>query len=147
MKYLIIFSLFFSNNLFAKEIIMRNIDNDFSNTWISLQKYIKKQGHQIAFRQRCDFALKQRHFDTQLYRILFFGQYQKIKEIVKRNPKIIPHLPLSITVVESNNKETLLITASLEYLINLVKSEQDKEIIRQWSKDVLQIVDNVKNDF
>jgi uncharacterized protein (DUF302 family) len=120
----------------------------FSYTWLNLQKYTKKQGYTIGFKQRCDIGLKRAHYNSNKYRILFFGKYQEIKDITKRNPKITPHLPLSITSIESYEDKniTILVSASPKEWLSLVKSKKDKAIVNRWYLDILQIIKNTQND-
>lgn len=142
--------LFFITNIFATEsktqVILKKVDNGFAHTWLNLQKYIKKQGYKIAFRQHCDVAMTQRDYQTDKYRILFFGKYQEVKDLTQRNPELTPHLPLAITTIEGKNNTTTLVSDSPQNWLSLIKSKQDKAIVNQWYLDILQIIKNTQND-
>lgn len=148
MKFIKLFLLLITTHTFANDIIMQKAQYDFSHTWLNLQKYTKEQGYTVGFKQRCDLGLKKMHYDSDKYRILFFGKYQEIKDITKRNPEITPHLPLSITSIESydNKNITTLVSASPKAWLSLVKSKQDKETVNRWYLDILQIIKNTQND-
>lgn len=148
MKLITLFLLLITTHTFANSVIMEKTSYDFSHTWLNLQKYTKKQGYTVSFKQRCDLGLKKVHYDSNKYRVLFFGKYQEIKDITSRNPEITPHLPLSITSIEGYDDEniTTLVSASPKAWLSLVKSKQDKAIVNQWHLDILQIIQNTKND-
>jgi uncharacterized protein (DUF302 family) len=145
----LLFVLLITTNVFAGSVIMEKTQYDFSHTWLNLQKYTKKQGYNIGFKQRCDLGLKKMHYKSNKYRILFFGKYQEMKDITKRNPEITPHLPLAITSIESYDDKnvTTLVSASPKEWLNLVKSKEDKAMINRWHLDILQIIKNTQNDF
>ncbi len=145
MKKILLILIIISNYVFASNnnILLIEINKNFAKTWDILEKEIIERKHTVAYKQRCDYALTERNYDTDKYRIIFFGKYSEIKELAKNYPKIIPYLPLKITAVAYGNK-TLLTAKKPVELLEIVKDEKHKKIIQSWNKDLEAIITKVQ---
>ena len=128
------------------ELLIERVNAKFSYTWLALDKTIKANGYKAAYLQRCDFALNERHYKSDKYRILFFGQYDEMKAMSKKYPEIAPFIPLKVTVMEEG-KHTLIITTPPITLLPLVKTDEDRMQIFRWNEDVKSILKQVKNQY
>ncbi|MBT3276715.1 hypothetical protein [Candidatus Thioglobus sp.] len=128
------------------ELLIERVNAKFSYTWLALDKTIKANGYKAAYLQRCDFALNERHYKSDKYRILFFGQYDEMKRMSAKYPKLSPFFPLKITVMEEG-KHTLIIAAPPITLLPLVKTDEDRMLIFRWNEDMKNILKQVKNQY
>jgi len=128
------------------ELLIERVNAKFSYTWLALDKTIKANGYKAAYLQRCDFALKERHYKSDKYRILFFGQYDEMKEMTHKYPKLAPFFPLKVTVMEEGT-HTLIIATPPITLLSLVETDEDRMLIFRWNEDVKSILKQVKNQY
>lgn len=126
-----------SNNSIADDLLMARTEQSFPEAMLKLQETIKNQGYTVSRVQRIDIGLTASGYQTDKYRVVFFGKYEQINDILNRYPHMIPYLPLKIAIF-SEEDETLLIAASPrqfedekypELNIILDKFEQDMQAI------------------
>ena len=125
--------------------LLKKINANFNQTWYSLYNQVKKSGYQTTYLQRCDFALKQRKYESNKYRILFFGKYENMEYLSKKYPKIVPFLPLKVVVIEEKN-QTLLLANMPNILLEIVRGG-DVHIINKWQKDMEDIFTKIQNRY
>lgn len=147
---LIFVCLIFTQNIIANDTLLsKQISANFNQTWYSLYAEVKSLGYTTTYLQKCDFALKQRHYESDKYRILFFGEYENMHYLSNKYPMIIPYLPLKMVVVEDNNndkKSTKLVASPPNILLEIV-DEKDGKIIKKWQKDMLKIMQNIQERY
>jgi uncharacterized protein (DUF302 family) len=141
-------AILLSGSIFAvhDKLLIERVDANFADTWAALSETVAAYHYQEAYLQRCDFALKERHYKSDKYRILFFGQYDEIKKMSKKYPKITPFLPLKVTVMEEGG-HTLMIATPPITLSSLVKTHDDRMIIFRWQEEMKSILKQVKDQF
>ena len=103
--------ILFSNNSFADDLLMARTEQSFPEAMLKLQEVIKKQGYTVSRVQRIDIGLTASGYQTDKYRVVFFGKYKQINDLIDRYPHMIPYLPLSIAIF-AEEEETLLVAAS-----------------------------------
>ena len=140
---LLVTSVFASHQ---EELLIERVDAKFSFTWLALDKTIKAHNYKAAYLQRCDFALNERHYKSDKYRILFFGKYEEMKRMSKKYPELVPFFPLKITVMEEGD-HTLIIATPPIVLLPLVKTDEDRMIVFRWNEDMKSILDQVKSQY
>jgi uncharacterized protein (DUF302 family) len=147
-RILALWVLIFTSNAFANqgELLIERVNAKFSYTWLALDKTIKANGYKAAYLQRCDFALNERHYKSDKYRILFFGQYDEMQAMSKKYPKLSPFFPLKITAMEEG-VHTLIIATPPITLLPLVETDEDRMQIFRWNEDMKNILKQVKNQY
>ncbi len=132
-RILVLFAILLSTSVFSNhnELLIERVNTKFSYTWLALDKTIKAHNYKPAYLQRCDFALNERHYKTDKYRILFFGKYDEMKSMSKKYPGLAVFFPLKITVMEEG-KHTLIIATPPITLLPLVDSGEDSLTIFYW---------------
>jgi uncharacterized protein (DUF302 family) len=81
----------------------------FPEAMLTLQGAIELQGYTLSRVQRVDIGLTASGFATDMYRVVFLGKIEEVRELTEQYPELIPYLPLKIAVFAEGN-ETLLVT-------------------------------------
>ncbi len=147
-KILLLIVIFIISTIsYSTQFIKTTINTNFINTWNTLYDEIEYNDYKIAYLQRCDVALKQRQYQTDKYRILFFGKYQDMRYLSKKYPQLVPFLPLKIVVMEDKQTSiTKLVAPSVLKLLPVVELK-DKKIIQKWHNDLLDIFAKVSQKY
>lgn len=142
--------LFISVNALAehKKLIMGRSYEAFPETMTALQEEIKQAGYTVSVVQRVDIGLTGMGFKTDKYRVVFFGKPEEIKTLARQYPKLVPYLPLAITIF-AEDQETILAAMSPQFIAHAyIKDDSDKELARiflRWEQDIEMIIEKVSN--
>ncbi|SMN15952.1 hypothetical protein CRYPA_1900 [uncultured Candidatus Thioglobus sp.] len=148
-KTLALCALMLSSSVFSSshdELLIERVNAKFSYTWLALNKTIKAHNYKSAYLQRCDFAMNERHYKSDKYRIVFFGKYDEMKRMSKKYPQLSPFFPLKITVMEES-KHTLIIATPPITLLPLVDTNEDRMTVFRWNEDMKSILKQVKSQY
>lgn len=147
-RILILQMLLLAGSVFAghDDLLIERVNAKFSYAWSALDKTIRAYHYKPAYLQRCDFALNERHYKSDKYRILFFGKYDEMKKMSKKYPEIVPFFPLRMTVMEEGT-HTLVIATSPMTLLSLVKTNEERMTIFRWQEDMKSILKQVKSQY
>ncbi len=137
--------LVYMQSAHAEEFAITRVNTDFANVWQALKERVGEYEYKTAYLQRCDFALTQRNYKSDRYRILFFGKYEEMEYLSRKYPQIVPYLPLKVVVMEEGNN-ALLMNNPVTMLIPAVASE-DAHIIEQWHTDLQAIVTSIRRTY
>ncbi|MDH5573416.1 MAG: DUF302 domain-containing protein [Gammaproteobacteria bacterium] len=135
--------LLLSNICVADTLLMARTEQSFPEAMLKLQETIKNQGYTVSRVQRIDIGLTASGYQTDKYRVVFFGKHKEITDLSERYPHMIPYLPLQIAIF-AEEEETLLVAASPRQLEDenypelnqiLEKFEQDMQAIFSAMRD------------
>ena len=99
----------------AQDLYMVRTSLPFPEAMAALQQIIKAQGYRVSRVQRVDIGLTKSGFQTDKYRVVFFGKVADVREISKQYPELITSLPLQIAIF-AENEDTLLLASSFQHL-------------------------------
>ena len=143
---LLVALLLMSSASFAlDEIISQRTNLAFQPTLAKLQRIILDQQYSVSLVQRCDYGLKDAGYNTDKYRIVFFGTHKDIKQISDSHPELSPFLPLRIAVIAEND-ETILSVMNPGVFLETVSDKKLVKIVKSWIKDIAVILKYMKND-
>jgi uncharacterized protein (DUF302 family) len=91
----------------AQGLLMARTELDFPEAMAALQQSITEHGYRVSRVQRVDYGLTRRGFETDRYRVVFFGKAEEIDELVSSHPEMIPFLPLKV-VIFAEEDQTLV---------------------------------------
>ncbi len=139
--------LFGSHSLSAVEesLLMMRSTQSFPETMLALQKRLGEYGYTISRVQRVDIGLTSSGFQTDKYRIVFFGKPQEIRTFSHRFPQLIPYLPLKMTLF-AEQEETLLVALDPTMLRDVVSDEEFDYTLQRWKNDILSIMDELREN-
>jgi uncharacterized protein (DUF302 family) len=137
--------LFSSFSLAIDSFNVVRVNTNFNNTWQALNDKVDEYNYKTAYLQRCDFALNERDYKSDKYRILFFGEYKKMEYLSRKYSAIVPYLPLKV-VVMAEGDNTIIINNPLQILLPTLE-DKDKEIINKWQQDLDKIFAEIKTEY
>ena len=137
-KILISLSLFlFISTSQAEQLIMARTEQSFPEAMLKLQETIREFKYSISRVQRIDIGLTASGYQTDKYRIVFFGTEKEIAHLSKKYPHLVPYIPWKIAIF-AEQQDTLLVSANPMQLSNKKFPDADK-YLKKWKKDIEKI--------
>lgn len=127
----------------ADDLIMIRSSQDFPETMLALQEAIKAEGYHIARVQRVDIGLTRRGFQTDKYRVVFFGRNEEIARILKQQPELAPYLPLKISIFAEGD-ETIVVSMNPLLLSEFYPDSPVRAVFQRWGQDVQRILTRIR---
>lgn len=115
----------------------------FPEAMTSLQSAISARGYKITRLQEVNENLARRNFKSDMYRVVFFGKYEEINSLTAQYPDLIPFLPLNITIFAEGN-QAILVASHPRELERFFPDPRLKPIFERWEKDIVEILDEVR---
>ena len=128
-----------------ERLLMMRSTQSFPETMLALQKTLGEYGYTVSRVQRVDIGLTSSGFQTDKYRIVFFGKPEEIRSLTKAHPELIPYLPLKMTIFAEQD-ETLLVALDPTALHEVVPTEEFRYRLQRWKNDILAIMDELRED-
>lgn len=142
----LVLSLFVSAVHAAEErLLMMRSTQSFPETMLALQKSLGEYGYTVSRVQRVDIGLTGSGFQTDRYRIVFFGRPEEMRELTAAHPELIPYMPLSMTLLAEED-ETLLVAIDPTALHDVVPTEAFGHRVQRWRNDILSIMDELREE-
>lgn len=127
----------------ADELLMARSAIPFAETMLILQDTIRKHGYTLSRVQRVDIGLTTFGYDTDKYRVVFFGKADELRTLSDRHPELIPYLPIKVAIF-GEGEETLLVTASPARLSESFPDPDLKTVFNRWEKDLQSMFSEVR---
>lgn len=126
-----------SQMAFADEtLLMVRSAQSFPETMLALQTSLTEHGYVVSRVQRVDIGLTKSGFQTDKYRVVFFGKTAEQAAMVQNYPELIPFLPLNITVF-AEQEETLAVSVDPLGFSHLSDDPQFVQQLTRWRSDIL----------
>ena len=129
----------------ADNLLMARSPHAFPEAMLALQTSISTHGYTVSRVQRVDVGLTRSGFQTDKYRIVFFGKADEVRQLIQHYPQLAPYLPLKITIFAEQD-ETLLTTFDPRMLRRLVPSADMAVQLDHWWNDVNAILADMRKD-
>lgn len=136
-------TLFLTTPVMAEGLLMARTDNQFPEAMTLLQSAISSHGYKITRLQQVNENLAKRHFKSDMYRVVYFGKYDEIKQVTAKHPELIPFLPLNITIFAEGD-QAILVASHPRMLETFFPDPGLKPIFERWEKDMVAIMDEVR---
>ncbi|MFA9460766.1 DUF302 domain-containing protein [Thiohalorhabdus sp. Cl-TMA] len=105
-----------------------------------IQAAIHEAGFTFTRIQNVDQGLAAKGFDRPPYKIVFFGDRKAFEEARRIDPRVIPYLPLKITIYEGDEGDTHLSVVN-PTVVGRMFNPGLQEQFRNWSRDISRILD------
>jgi uncharacterized protein (DUF302 family) len=128
-----------------ERLLMMRSARDFPEAMLSLQQTLGEYGYTVSRVQRVDIGLTASGFQTDKYRIVFFGKPDEVRDLTREHPELIPYLPLKITLF-AEEEDTLLVALDPIALHEVVPTEAFRFRLMRWKNDILSIMDEMRED-
>ena len=126
----------------ADEMLIVRSDRDFEDTMTSLQGAIAARGYKVSRVQRVDAGLEAKGYQTDKYRVVFYGKADEVTRLAERHPELIPFLPLSVAIFAEGN-QTLLATNRPRALKAFFTAAELASTFDRWEQDLVGIFEEV----
>ena len=136
-------TLLFTAPAMADGLLMARTNGQFPEAMTLLQSAISSHGYTITRLQEVNENLAKRHFASDMYRVVYFGKYDEIRQVTAKYPELIPFLPLNITIFAEGDQAILV--ASHPRMLEAFFPDPDlKPVFERWGKDMEAIIDEVR---
>jgi len=127
----------------ADEMLIVRSGSDFEETMSTLQASIAAHGYIVSRVQRVDVGLEAKGYQTDKYRVVFYGKADEVKALADKHPGLIPFLPLSVAIF-AEGPQTMLATNRPRALKTFFPSPELAATFDQWEKDLVDIFDEIR---
>ena len=128
-----------------ERLLMMRSTQSFPEAMLALQKTLGEYGYTVSRVQRVDIGLTSSGFQTDKYRIVFFGKPDEIRNLTAAHPQLIPYLPMKMTLF-AEQEETLLVALDPTALHEVVPTEEFRYRLQRWKNDILSIMDELREE-
>ncbi|MEE9310396.1 MAG: DUF302 domain-containing protein [Cocleimonas sp.] len=125
-------------------ILLTRVPHNFDMTLNIVKDVLKDNNFKVAHVQRCDGGLKQMGYESDKYRVVFFGRHNEVREMSKTYPELIPFMPFKI-LIYAEGKESVVSILSPEALKPMMKDELILKKLDQWKDEFVNILQQTKN--
>lgn len=122
---------------------MVRTEKPFEIAMEKIQGLIEDYGYSVAHTQRCDGGLNDFGYETDYYRVIFFGKYEEVKALSNDYPEIIPFLPLKFLVFAEND-ETVIVSLNPDTLADYFDSMDIKNQLQRWHNDINEMFSEIR---
>jgi uncharacterized protein (DUF302 family) len=142
-SFLALLSLAVAPPAFADQLLIVRSTQAFEEAMSALQHAIGAAGYQVARVQRVDIGLESRGYQTDKYRVVFYGKAEEVAALTEKYPEMIPYLPLNVAIFAEGN-DTIVATSRPGVLAEFFPAPELKPVFTRWEKDLTAILDAVR---
>ena len=135
--------LLLSQLVSAKDLYMVRSALSFPEAMSLLQETIGEHGYTVSRVQRVDIGLTTFGYQTDKYRLVFFGKPEEVRQLSARYSALVPYIPLKIAIFAEGN-ETILLASSFEHLRTTYDEPELHRYFDRWEADVQTILEYVR---
>lgn len=126
----------------ADRLQMARTPQNFPEAMLQLQQVIKQHGYTVSRVQRVDIGLTTFGYQTDKYRVVFYGKPEQVRRITDEYPQLIPYLPLKIAIF-AEAEDTLLVASNPTQLLQTDQPELN-QVLKSWSADLMSIMETMR---
>ena len=129
----------------ADGLLMVRMNAAFPEAMTLLQSAISSRGYTITRLQQVNENLQRREFKSDMYRVVYFGKLDEVRQVTAAHPELIPFLPLNITIF-AEGEQAILVASHPQTLQKFFPDPALKPLFDHWEKDIEAIMDEVRED-
>ena len=127
----------------GENLLMARSALAFPEAMLALQESVGAHGYTLARVQRVDIGLTAAGFETDKYRIVFYGKTDEIQRLTREWPELIPFLPLNFSIFAEGD-QTLVVAMNPVYLEPHCEDPELHTLLRRWENDVRSILADLR---
>lgn len=127
----------------ADQLLMIRSSLPFPEAMLALQNAITTRGYKVTHVQNVDIGLTKIGYQTDNYKVVFYGKAEEIAQLTAKHPELIPYLPLNVAIFAERDN-TILVTARPGVLADFFPDPELKNVFMRWEKDLAGIVNEVQ---
>ncbi len=128
---------------YASDLLMVRSSQPFAETMLALQNAMSSMGYTVSRVQHVDQGLTAFGYETDLYRVVFFGKPDEMRTLSRTHPELIPYLPLKVAIF-AEEIETLVVASDPIIFGNLYPDDDLQKTFARWSRDLRFIFEQVR---
>lgn len=128
----------------ADQLLMIRSALSFPEAMMALQNAITSRGYTVTRVQNVDIGLSKIGYQTDNYKVVFYGKPEEVTQLATRHPEVIPYLPLNVAIFAEQDN-TILVTSRPGVLADFFPAEDLKAQFLRWEKDLIEIVNEVQD--
>jgi len=139
----LIFNALLTTSALAEDdnIMMARTQQEFKVALDDIMKEIENQGYTVAHVQRCDGGMEAMGYQTDNYKVVFFGKLSEVRELSQKHENLIPYFPFK-AIVYKEGDETVLSILNPKHMQSLAPDDPAlSEKVKQWKQDFDQILE------
>lgn len=140
-----IVALFVTAPAVADNLLMTRMDKAFPEAMAILQTAISSRGYTITRLQQVNENLERRDFKSDMYRVVYFGKLEEVRQVTAARPELIPFLPLNITIF-AEGEQTILVASHPQVLRQFFSDAALRPVFERWGRDIEAIMDEARED-
>jgi uncharacterized protein (DUF302 family) len=145
-RLVLLFALLLGNGVAqADNMLMARLPLKAEIVLAYVEDSIREHGYRIAHLQTCDMGLADFGYESDFYRVVFFGKVDEVRMVSERYPELVSYLPLKIAVIAEQG-ETLLAVLDPEALTPYYDDERVRIQLGRWHNDLASIFDEVRRE-
>lgn len=129
----------------ADGLLMTRMDKAFPEAMALLQSAISSRGYTITRLQQVNENLQRREFKSDMYRVVYFGKLDEVRQVTAAHPELIPFLPLNITIFAEGD-QAILIASHPQTLQQFFPDPAMKPVFDHWENDIQAIMDELREE-
>jgi uncharacterized protein (DUF302 family) len=129
----------------ASDLLMTRMDKQFPEAMALLQSAISARGYTITRLQQVNENLERRDYKSDMYRVVYFGKHEEVRQATTAHPELVPFLPLNITIFAEDD-QSILVTSHPQTLQGYFPDPALQPLFARWEKDVVAIMDELRED-
>ncbi|MGV8991215.1 MAG: DUF302 domain-containing protein [Thiobacillus sp.] len=137
--------LFLASPVTADGLFMVRMDKAFPEAMTLLQSAISSRGYTITRLQQVNENLQRREFKSDMYRVVYFGKLEEIKQVSAQQAGLIPFLPLNITIF-AEGEHSILVSSHPSTLRQFFPDPALGPVFDRWEKDIGAIMDALREE-
>lgn len=128
----------------GNRLLMARTTQNFPEAMLRLQEILKQHGYTVSRVQRVDIGLTTFGYQTDKYRVVFFGKPEEVRRMVDEYPQLVPYLPLKIAIF-AEGEDTLLVASSPRQLLESDQPELNR-VLETWADDLHKILEQMRGN-
>ena len=139
----LLFALLIPCLVWAQDLYMIRSSQAFPEAMTTLQEAVKAQGYTVSRVQRVDIGLTASGYQTDKYRVVFFGKLSAISDLSASQPALAAYLPLKIAIF-AEGEETILLASGFRHLRPTFTDPGLVARFDRWEEDIQAILERVR---
>lgn len=127
----------------ADQLLMIRSALPFPEAMLTLQNAIAARGYKVTHVQNVDIGLSKIGYQTDNYKVVFYGKPEEVNQLAARHPELIPYLPLNVAIFAERDN-TILVTSRPGVLADFFPDPELKAQFMHWEKDLSEIFNEVQ---
>ena len=130
---------------YAENMIMLRVNNSYDHVMIALKDKLVEYSYKVAHIQKCDGGLHSMGYESDDYKVVFFGKLKEVRYLSEKYPQIIPFVPLKVAVIKEADS-VVLVALNPSSLTPYFKEKELSTQFRRWENDIRAIFNEISEE-